>query len=115
MGFFDYLNVEVPIEGILHTETFQTKTFDDRFMNYYFIRDNKLWVQKKDLFDNDIDGVILLYVDNEGDEFNGDIRFYSSTPIQGSDNKKTWKEFKARFVEGNLHWIKTIEERVYEV
>lgn len=99
MGLFDYVKCEYPLPDGEDGSCleFQTKDFDDPYMNHYCIRD---------------DGT--LWLEGEQIPFHGDLEFYTSN-VNGSSPRgcltrnnepATFWNYVARFTEGKVTSIK---------
>ena len=88
MGMFDKLQCDFKLqEKEIQENEFQTKDLACNLDNLLITKEGR-----------------LLLLDDGGNidlEFHGDLIFYT-------DTKKSWYEFKARFTEGKLQWIKRI-------
>ena len=93
MGLFDHLICKYPLpDKEIQHEEFQTKDFECCLDTYIINKDGTLMVQiNKNKYRN-ID-------------FHGDIIFYTSTG-KHEDNSFKWYEYKGRFTDGKLKWIK---------
>lgn len=99
MGMFDDVICEVPLpDGWQHT-TFQTKDFDEPYLNKYIIRADGRLVLKRPWEGSAPKDT--TYVDQN---FHGTFNFYS---YEGDPNDETpigdrWHEYTAKFTDGQL-------------
>lgn len=100
MGMFDYLKCERQLkEKKVQDEIFQTKDFACSLDFYIITKNGKLLIKNK-----------------KGEKpkkfnYHGDIKFYTSTGSHNNNSFK-WYEYKARFTEGKLKWIRRIKKEV---
>jgi len=93
MGMFDRIKCEFELaEKEFQNNEFQTKDLDCELNNYLITKEGRL--------------ILISDKGNTDLEFHGDLIFYDY--IANSLNNKEWHEFKARFTEGKLQWIRRI-------
>lgn len=125
MGMFDEIKCKFPLpdlkpeEAWLQTATFQTKSFDPAMETYTITEEGRLILDKitwdiipPEERENKDDIFPFLKPTSQEDidtGYHGDITFYTGD-INNSPSHYIWHEFKARFTEGTVTWIK----RVYE-
>jgi hypothetical protein len=86
---FDYVRCDAPLPDGRTTppDEFQTKDFDHPYLDHYVITQaGRLVLGEKDL------------------NYNGTLNFYGGRSYEG------WREFNARFVDGQLVEIEQVEE-----
>lgn len=104
MGMFDDVICEVPLpDGWKHT-AFQTKDFDEPYLNKYIIRADGRLVLKRPWERSEPEATTY-----EDMNFHGTFKFYS---YEGDPNDETplmerWHEYTAKFTDGNLVSIET--------
>ena len=81
MGLYDHVFCEVDLpDGKSHQGAFQTKDFEDPYLeNYTITKDGRLVKDKRDL------------------NFHGFLNFYTY-----DDKTDEWREFNAKFTDGKL-------------
>lgn len=123
MGMFDYVDCKYPLPDAppVQNERFQTKDFEDRLLLYTITEDGRLLVETFDdhevIKDSTVRFGFYLKRTNERTEevpFHGDFNFYTSagnptTPDEWN-SPDVWYEYRARFTNGRLDWIKRIQE-----
>ncbi|MGH9838551.1 MAG: hypothetical protein ACREEM_07195 [Blastocatellia bacterium] len=131
MGMFDELRCEYPLPNAeMQDETFQTKSFDRAMDTYTITRDGRLILHqvryelvpeeerpswgKPEWDRTDLakwaGSLKRVPVGDVEVPFHGDIRFYTSKA--NADGRIVgWFEYRARFTEGRLQWIKRMEDR----
>jgi hypothetical protein len=104
MGMFDEVICELPLPDGWEHPVFQTKDFDEPYLDKYVIRADGRLIRKKPWYESDIK--------NDTDtNCHGLLRFYS---YEGDANDATpigdrWHEYEAKFTDGNLVKIEKVE------
>ena len=123
MGLFDEIKCEFPLpdlkpeEGWIQTATFQSKSLDPSLETYTITKDGRLILNKitwdiispKDRKNNDPFPELTPIANPPDDidtEYHGDIIFYTGEKL--GEHNYVWHEFKARFTDGKVAWIKRI-------
>ena len=132
MGMFDEIRCEYPIpDAEVQDALFQTKDFDCQLHLYTITKEGRLihhdghlelvseeerpyygkpeW--EKPLFK--LAGSMRFVPDGDVDtNYHGDVIFYTSA---GKRPNYEWYEYQARFTEGQLQWIKRVNEDLASV
>ncbi len=117
MGMFDYVLIEVPIEGIAEPSSveWQTKEFDAPFMEKYKITDGgrllREIVHYEDRSDKSAEpGSFASFAGAMTPVHDGwrDIAFHGDLEMCGQIGKE-FVDVKARFHDGDLTWIRKFE------
>lgn len=117
MGMFDYVIPECSIEGIENPSQYewQTKSFDGPAMDRYRITaDGRLLAEVYDVEDRsdpNAEGLMRfvgmcsrIHRGWRDTNYHGDLNFY--THIGRDYSEESWREFDARFTNGQLEWIR---------
>ncbi len=134
MGMFDEITIDMPhaaqIDEAVRGSTFQTKSLENAMFNYRITADGRLTerpFEMQRLPDEECEyygtpeweqggiyrvmgtmrRIDLPLVDIQ---YHGDIVYYTHTGHNGESDYQ-WYEYQARFTDGNLMWIKRINER----
>lgn len=105
MGLFDYVKVEVPLPDgrPAPLDHFQTKQFEMPYMETYTIKADGRLIHDKPRYDCDPPGATRGQIDTN---FHGVLNFYDYDTKTGE-----WREFDAKFTDGELVYIERIEGR----
>ncbi len=129
MGMFDEIRCEYPLpDAVVQDALFQTKSLDSVMDHYTITRDGKL-IHHKVRYEEVPEEERPYYGTPEWEEdkivrsfgclkrvpvgdvevpYHGDIYFYTTIGTPGADDYE-WFEYQARFTEGELQWIKRVE------
>lgn len=128
MGMFDELRCEYPLlDRVVQDKWFQTKSFDCALDRYTITRDGRLILHQvryeavpeeeqtfygtpeweKNPLARVIGSLRSVPVGDVEVPFHGDVIFYTSI---GGGSDREWFEYRARFTEGRLQWIKRVRE-----
>ena len=103
MGMFDEVICEVPLPDGWKHPIFQTKDFEDPYLDKYVIRADGRLIRKKPWYESDVN-------DDTDTNYHGLLRFYS---YEGDPNDETpiddrWHEYEAKFTDGQLVGIESV-------
>jgi hypothetical protein len=93
MGLFDYVRVDVPLPDGKPGKHFQTKDFDDPYLEQYVITSDGRLIHERVRYDIDPPDKAAGPTDCQ---FHGYLNFYDY-----SDTHE-WREFNAKFTDGRL-------------
>jgi hypothetical protein len=131
MGMFDEIRCEYPLpDSEVQEELFQTKSFENLMDHYTITQDGRLIKHEvkwepvpeeerpyygtpewdKHPFLQLAGSIKEVPVGDVEIPYHGDIRFYTSKETK-EPGKREWYEYRARFTEGKVQWIKRMEER----
>lgn len=94
MGLFDEVKCEVPLPDGKPAVVFQTKTFEEPYLEKYTIRADGRLIHDKPRYDIDPPDAAHGPVDTN---YHGVLNFYNYDTGSGE-----WREFDAKFTDGNL-------------
>lgn len=105
MGMFDEVICEVPLPDGWKHPVFQTKDFEDPYLDKYVIRADGRLIRKKPWYQCEIS-------EDTDMNYHGLLRFYS---YEGDPNHDTpiddrWHEYEAKFTDGQLVGISVVKE-----
>lgn len=107
MGMFDTIRCEYPLpDEKVQNESFQTKSLDRLLDEYTITKRGRLILHKHQHYQSKKQDFEIAY--------HGDLTFYTSMGDR-QDNTHEWFEYKARFTEGTVQWIKRIETSKEEI
>lgn len=103
MGMFDEVICEVDLPDGWKHPVFQTKDFEDPYLNKYVIRADGRLIRKKPWYQCEISA-------DTDTNYHGLLRFYS---YEGDPNQETpiedrWHEYEAKFTDGALQEIRLV-------
>ena len=131
MGLFDELKCEYPLpDAVVQEETFQTKSLNRTMDRYTISQEGRLILHKvryevvpeeeREYYgtpDWDEKPFVQIFgmlrsipVGDVEIPYHGDIAFYTSTGSRGVGDFE-WFEYRARFTEGRLQWIKRVPKQ----
>ncbi len=113
MGMFDELECEYPLPHPERQEdVFQTKSLDCLMHRYRITRDGQLLCFSACGWGEEDENEAGTRPEPERVVYHGDVRFYSSFRLDATH----WRllEYEARFTNGGLEWLRTVEDRVDE-
>jgi hypothetical protein len=104
MGMFDEVICELPLPDGWKHPVFQTKDFEDPYLDKYVIRADGRLIRKKPWYECEIKADTDM-------NYHGLLRFYS---YEGDPNDDTpieyrWHEYEAKFTDGALQEILLVE------
>jgi hypothetical protein len=101
MGMFDTIRCEYPLpENSFQEESFQTKSLECLLDEYTITKRGRLILHMHRHYQTKTKDVDV--------EYHGDLRFYTSVG-ERDEGTYEWVEYKARFTEGKVQWIKRVE------
>lgn len=103
MGMFDEVECQVPLPDGWEHPVFQTKTFDEPYLDRYIIRADGRLIRKKPWYSDQI-------TEDTDLNYHGILNFYS---YEGDPNDETpieqrWHEYNAKFTDGHLVSIEAV-------
>ncbi len=101
MGMFDTIRCEYPLPDCKFQErSFQTKSLERLLDEYTITKRGRLILHMHRHYQTKTKDVDF--------EFHGDLRFYTSDGSRENGDFE-WVEYKVRFTEGQLQWIKRVK------
>lgn len=113
MGMFDELECEYPLPHSEYQESvFQTKSLDRLMHRYRITQDGQLLCFPALGWFADGENEPVTRPEPERVAYHGDLRFYTSFSLDATHCRIL--EYEARFTNGGLEWLRTVEDRVDE-
>lgn len=113
MGMFDYVTCKAPLPraSMQHRE-FQTQSLENFMYSYIITEDGRLMLELREMVEN-AESPLGFYLEKTGEledtEYHGDIVFCDFE--REHDSFSDLIEFRARFTDGQLQWIKELPQR----
>lgn len=103
MGMFDEVICEVPLPDGWRHPVFQTKDFEEPYLDKYIIRADGRLIRKKPWYESDIKT-------DTDTNYHGQLRFYSyeGDPNDEAPIEDRWHEYEAKFTDGKLVGIELV-------
>jgi hypothetical protein len=123
MGMFDELIIEYPLPDTeVQHEVFQTKSLEQGLLQFKISSHGKLillerkWKREDDMPLPSKPGIWFgeqMFIVSPGDveiPYHGDLFFHTRVD-SNEDGSFEWYEYQARFIHGQLRWIKRVANR----